>query len=1183
MTERVVMKIRNTYMGIGRVAIPWLFLLMLSSGAAFGDCPIDEEYAEAMQQTEDEFNAFQQTMEQGSAKLKNMKEEYQKWEDAVFSQNPEKGIQLAKKLFNLTDDQTDEAKKKVWALRDMFNQLDANGLKTKLESAVETMEKANGIAKEVQGVWQFARKFNPANAKDKPTYGLRMIGDILKEGSDKMKSVPLVGQILGHWVGAYAEVTGDFANALDRLSKKIQDFRQGALCGQSGVWMEAQQAFFKAQREAPQYGGEDCLTYFSVQQFPRIHGMVFAGNANYFLYDPPTCRGYFSPKGMTEQVYDWFEMLIRPRRMTADWLANRSRSIKPETIERARRYAALFVGWANRTDKGWELIEKLGRLADAEELAEIGEEPFVANYLLDDDFHQSVEAIIKVYDEHVFAAGTVREEEGGEEKAASGAQVTFVLDGQTATATTDAGGQYEVVMTGKVGGSVEVTVSKPGFDEIKRTGSWPEKVVLGYNFTLGKEAETFTISGLVYDTSGGQTQPVAGASVSASSSEEGQLGSVVTGADGAYSLIVTVPQGVVVNVSATKDGASAANSTVSSGGAKAGLDIMLNMAAADEGGAAEWTITVTVVDANGLPLPNAVVSGGPTEVTTDASGIAVVGPIPTGNIPEGEQLSVTLSATVTATGDVKVSGTAATVIFEGVATSAVTLSIPVEIPVDVTITGLVTDANGVGIEGAAVTVTDGPSSATGGAGGYTLGPIPMTANQTVTINAAKTEGSDTYSGSPVTVAFDGRTKTLSAPTIVLSVGQFQQVTITGRVIDADGKPIEGATVSVGGVSTASGGGGQFTLPSFEHELGKPVTVDAVVTVHGGTTVSGSAAVTPKSQNASVTIAVQVEQVPEDELDDLISDLEEDIDDAGDRAAKVAQFKAAVAELDGLAASFRRQADFYDQRVRELAVQAAVNPQVICGSQDISYALAQAQQGMDMYSTALAALPNTYADVVAAFASDPFAAEMELVDAEFSRVYDQKDAIESRYASMLGSYALYECDKDNADTDAGQIAQDGADPDDIEGGAAGGGGVEVCDDGIDNDGDGEIDECDAGCCDKNVQVTVSDCGTAADDIFEVAIDGAVVGLTPKGAANTFNTELRPGGHSVTITCLDDGGVPPGSDIGTACVTIVIYGNQVIGGSGLSIAYGGSSTVGFDVPVGDTAPPFNKIIDGSLLGE
>ena len=137
------------------------------------------------------------------------------------------------------------------------------------------------------------------------------------------------------------------------------------------------------------------------------------------------------------------------------------------------------------------------------------------------------------------------------------------------------------------------------------------------------------------------------------------------------------------------------------------------------------------------------------------------------------------------------------------------------------------------------------------------------------------------------------------------------------------------------------------------------------------------------------------------------------------------------------------------------------------------------------------LSALYGELVAADAAAPGTVEMASVNAAFTKAAGREPGMRGKYAGMLGSYSNYECDVDDAEINTGDIADDEADADDVEGGAESGGGVEVCGDGIDNDGDNEIDECDAGCCDKNVQVTVTDCGNAADDIFLVAVDGGDV--------------------------------------------------------------------------------------------
>ncbi|MBD3331545.1 hypothetical protein GF356_01740, partial [candidate division GN15 bacterium] len=432
------------------------------------------------------------------------------------------------------------------------------------------------------------------------------------------------------------------------------------------------------------------------------------------------------------------------------------------------------------------------------------------------------------------------------------------------------------------------------------------------------------------------------------------------------------------------------------------------------------------------------------------------------------------------------------------------------------------------------------------------------------------DGTNTFSGGPVPVLYDGTQTAVGGVTITLPMAQLSQVTISGRVIDADGKPIGGASVTAKGASTAADGSGSFTLPPVDVELGQSVTVSATIPVYDGSTKSGTAQVSADNEQVGgVTIRIDVEDVPEDEIDDLIDELEDDLsDDGADLADLMAEFNLAVSNLDGIAREFENYADYFNQRLRELR-------EASCDEPDVSYALSSASSQLEMYEIGLGALPDLYAQIVAA-QSDPTVTQFVTVEGEFSRVVQQEGLLQSRYAEMKANYGLWNCDEDQSEVESDDIAQTDADPDDVDVGAESGGGVEVCGDGIDNDGDNEIDECDAGCCDKNVQITVSDCGSASDDVFLAAVNGADVGVTPKGAANTFNVELAPGSHTVTITCLEDevGG-------GTVCVTVIVFGTEVIGGMERNIPEGSSQTFSFTVPTGTTVMGMPNTYDGSSL--
>ncbi len=1332
--------------------IIWILFVIVSSVSA------DDDFQEALRQTEDEWKAVRETMKESKGKFDEFRKKYKKYHDAVFSDTPEEGIELARRLFNLDKSQTDAATAKVNQLREMFNELDKAGLTEKLEAASGYLDKANKYAGEVENLWEFTKKFDPEHAKDNPTYGLRLIGDLLKESAGKMEKIPLVGQILGPWIKAYAEVAGDYAKALDKLGKKIDAFRGGSLCAQSG-YRQDQQAAFRAA------GGSNCLTYFASGVFPRMSGETYEGNSDYFLYDQATSRGYIVSK-MAETVYRWHELLLERISLNPAWLASRANSLKQGIVTEARGYYELFSGWKSKSDEGWIIVDKLGLYDDAYFYGRLDEETFVANYLLSDKHHSTVNAVIKEYEKYVLVRGTVYEEEDGDKQRSSGAKVELTVGGKTYSEITDDDGKFEIMIEGKAGDAIHEKVSKKDFETIESDGRIPGKVTSGLNYTLSKTAFTSIIQGTVTikkDTSQADV-PCDGASVSASAPDAGSLGSTTTGADGSYSLSVQIAVGGEVTCAATKDGHSGEASVMITGESHTGVDILIE--AAETGDTATtgttWVINVTVLDDNSQPLPGAVVTctQGVSDATTGSDGTAALGPVDVPANWEEEPFSVTLTPSVVAQGGIKVGGNAVTVTYDGTSPGTVTLSIPVIIPASVTVTGRVTDANGIGVDGAVVTgggravtvstggtfsigpfmlvkdssitlmatltdgantfggapqtvtfdgtnttisgvvitldiemeadvtisgyvhdldglglanvtvsepsggsaMTDGSgryslppfehklgtpvtisasftdyqgttvsgsvsctptadiataptillqvkqenvhdvnisgtvvdeqgtgvsgavvtsgtvSTTTDGSGNFTLPPIELVANETASVSATHSDGSTQLSGGPVTVTFDGANTDIGGVVITLSAGTTP-VTVTGTVNDTKGIPIGGASVSGGGVSTTTDAGGNFTLGPVDHQLNTPLTLTANVVLPGGSSASGNTTVTPGSGSVMAGISIDMSGVNgdgdegDDELDDDIRDISGDGGDGVDYEALLSEFALAVSELDGVAADFNSLADFFDQRLRELREQS-------CSSGDVSYALTNSTSQMELYSLYLAGLYGLYGEVIAAQAADPENRSLGNVESEFTRCVDREGTLEDRRVGMSVDYGVYQCDEDQAGTDQGDRANDDADPDDVEGDADEGG-VEVCNDGIDNDGDNEIDECDAGCCDKNVQIIVSDCGPAADDIFLVAVDGGDVGVTPKGAANTFNVELSPGNHTVTVTCLDDGGEPFGTDIGTVCVNIVIYNGPAIGGDELRIAYGASTDVGFYVPEGPAAAKIFRTFNGASL--
>ncbi len=1323
---------------ISKMILLGLVALLALAGVATAD-----DFHEAMEQTEEEWQAVRNTMQQSKAKFEEFGKKYQEYEDAVFSQNPEQGIALAKKLFKLSDDQTDAAKEKLSQLREMFNTMDKNGIKDKLKFAAEKLKFADEVAGKVENVWQFTKKFDPDNAKDNPTYGLRLIGDLLKDGAGKMEKIPLVGQILGPWIKAYGEVAGDFANALDRLGKKIEDFRQGSLCGQGG-YKQDQQAAFKAESKK----GEDCLTYFAVGAFPRMQrGEAYEGNGSYFLFDVDNRRGYFSPLGTTDKVYRWHELLLERRALDVDWLASRSNSLKPEVETRAREYYKAFSGWRFKSDPGWLIIEKLNLTDDAAFYGRLDEETFVANYILDEKHNSKITDIWEEYDKHLILAGTVYEEQGSGTVASDGAKVELKVAGQTYSENTDSDGRYEILMEGKVNDAVDARVTKDDFAPVEQSGRLPYRVTRPQNYTLRGEAMTVVITGTVQMKKGDDdpTEPAVGATVTASGPDGESGGSTTTGGGGTYSMTIQSQKGVTVTVKATLKTVGGSTTFTVTGKSEGGVDITMSKLSLEEQDGPEWMINVTVLDGDGKNLPGATVSGSGSigDVATGAGGTVEVGPIKVPADWEDNAFTVTFTPVVQAVDGEKIHGSSVAATYQGKSPSSVTLKLDAETAQQVTISGKVNDVNGVGL--GSTTVTAGSaSSATGASGSFSVGPLTMFKDSSVTVNATYSDGTNSFGGTPVTVTFDGKNTTIAGVTLVIQVESDLEVTISGRVQGQGGKPVPGVSISAAGGATATtDGAGQYTLTPMTVTLGKPVSISASITVDG-TAVSGSATCTPKEAtataptitldltmeehfevtisgtvqddkgdgvagatvtagassttsggggsfslgpiemakdgsksvsatftdgtdkfaggpvtatfdgtntdiggmtitlkkdgpslvtlsgsvidakgsgvsgasvsgggasdmtggggsfslgpieyNAGETITISAsasddegnviggsatimptsetlggisiklsDEFDDDDLDSLIDDLENDLDTLTNVLALKTEFDLVVLELDGLAADFDANADFFLQRLRELK-------EASCESSEVSYALSQAGSAKQAYTSRLNGLYGTYARLTAAATGDD-ATLIAGVNGDFARVADRETTIQSRYAGLLAQYGVYKCDKDKSDTDSDDEAQDDTDADDIDGQSR----AEVCGDGIDNDRDGEIDECDAGCCTKNVQVVVNDCGTAADDIFSVSIDGAYVGVTPKGSTNTFNRELEPGTHTVTVTCLDDGGNPLGSDIGTACINVIIYGQDAgISGGSPQISYGSSATISFEVLEGPQSGKLN----------
>ncbi len=1051
-----------------------LFVFAIPTFAGFED----EEMQEAIAATKDEWNALRQSMQQGSAKLKEFKNKYQEYEDKIFSQDMEKGIAFACKLLQCQSSDKEAAKKALWQVREMFNTLDKNGLKTMLQSASDKLELADKVAGEVTNAFEFAEKFNPSNAKDNPTYGLRLIGTFLKDGAGKFEKIPLVGQILGKWVAAYGEVAGDFANALDRLSTKIRDFRQGSLCGQLGTWT-SQQTAFKTAATGP-FAAENCMVYFEVKVFKRMHGQAYEGGSNYFLYDPATERGYFGPKGMTEKVYEWHNLLWERQALKPDWLARRARTLTSDLTSQAYKHCGMIRTWASKTDKGWVIIDAIGSTTDVEYYGRFELEEVIANYLLAEAHRKKIDGIVAKFEKYLFASGQVFGRKESEEKPLSGATVSLTVGGKSVSKTTDANGNYDCLIESTVGASVDAKVSHKDFDDYTSSGRWPEKIVLGWNFTLTRdESSTFTISGTVYDTTGGSPKPMSGATVSATTSgKNASSASATSGGDGAYTLTLTAPKQIMVTVSATKGSAKGGNNFVADGSSRSGLDIVMSGGSSEpstDSTAKQWTVMVTVLDNSGTPLPQATVSSNSGHsATTGGNGVAKIGPLA---IKDDKQ-SITLSATIKTADNSTASGNAQTISYEGDDNSAITLTIPVIMPRAVTVGGKVTDIHGVGIQGAVVTGGGKSATSTGG-GTFSFGTLYLIKDSSITLSASYSDGSTTFGGSSVTIAFDG-TNTTYNKTLVLDMETESEVTITGRVIDSESKPLAAAAVTTAsGASTSTDGGGIYTLSGVRCVLGKPVSITATITVEGGQPMSGQNTATPKGPTARAgNIVIAVTQVPDTSsqitdttqisdtsqisdttsqpsdttqiadtisspadtsqqivvdttnIDSAIIDIQNDTSSTREPSELATLFDNTINLLDGLFSQFMTNHNYFVQKIREKKEKVSQTDVHI----DVSYSFNQCGKILSEYQLYLGALPALYGEILVARAIG--LGSFSNVEGQFSKAQKNLGVMQTLYGEMQAMMRANGADPDEAANNANNVADDEADPNAVQTGVTG---------------------------------------------------------------------------------------------------------------------------------------------------
>ena len=386
------------------------------------------------------------------------------------------------------------------------------------------------------------------------------------------------------------------------------------------------------------------------------------------------------------------------------------------------------------------------------------------------------------------------------------------------------------------------------------------------------------------------------------------------------------------------------------------------------------------------------------------------------------------------------------------------------------VTGVVHDLHGIPMPDVPVFASTDDSTASRDDGTFRLGPLSLAEGETLVLRALLAAGeNDFFDAAPVRLVWDGSPEIRD---VVLRVEAIQEadVTLQGTVSDTTGAPVDSVWVRAADDSVLARGGA-FLLSGVTVILGEELRL-----IGTRDSLAGELFLEPRvtSLDGLALVLAPPAPAPRDTVD--LAPLHDAF-----QAALRAEYTASDRVLTTVEGLERLQ--------RELG-------EGICRNSAAALLQADLDPAMVARDAAGAALDSTYE----AYRAGLVANGVDPVDAEMRwyRSGDRSRLVAGRVQALRDLLADLGCPVISAG-----------------GGAAG---SEVCGDGLDNDADGQIDECDAGCCLGATRVVIRDAGARADDVFTVTLDTGESTVTEPGEEGILGLRLPEGPHWVKVKAL-----------------------------------------------------------------